>query len=85
MASHLEAVRPISMEEIHEARRRKLARALVSVKTKYGEIEVKVGRLADRILQRSPEYESCKRAAVQAGVAVREVYNEAARAAGELR
>jgi uncharacterized protein (DUF111 family) len=68
---------------IHESRRRKLDREIVRVPTRFGEIEVKVGRLAGKILQRSPEYESCKQAAVHHGVPVREVYNEAARAAGE--
>jgi len=70
---------------VHEARRRKLSREIVTVVTKFGEIEVKVGRLAGRVVQRSPEFESCKRAATLAGVAVREVYNEAARAAGDIQ
>lgn len=70
---------------VHEARRRKLSREFVSVVTKFGEIEVKVGRLAGRVVQRSPEFESCKRVATLAGVTVREVYNDAARAAGDIQ
>ncbi|HUK82470.1 MAG TPA: nickel pincer cofactor biosynthesis protein LarC [Verrucomicrobiae bacterium] len=70
---------------VHEAQRRKLSREIVKVATKFGEIEVKVGRLAGKIVSRSPEYESCKRAAAKAGVAVKEVYNEAARAAEDIR
>ncbi len=66
---------------VHEAHRRKLAREIVKVATKFGEIEVKVGRLAGKVVSRSPEYESCKQAAAKAGVAVKDVYNEAARAA----
>ena len=69
---------------IHEAQRRKLAREIVKVKTKFGEIEVKVGRLGDRVVSRTPEYESCKRAAAKAGVAVKEVYEEAVRCSGAL-
>ena len=68
---------------VHEAQRRKLAREIARVETKYGEIEVKLGRLGDRIVSRSPEFESCKRAAAKAGVAVKDVYNEAARNAEE--
>ncbi|MEI6084294.1 MAG: nickel pincer cofactor biosynthesis protein LarC [Verrucomicrobiota bacterium] len=70
---------------IHEAQRRKLSREIVTVVTKHGVIEVKVGRLAGKVVQRSPEFESCKRAATLAGVAVREVYNEAASAAGDIQ
>ena len=45
------------------------------MRTKFGEIEVKVGRLAGKVVSRSPEYESCKQAAAKASVAVKEVYN----------
>src|SRR5207249_3974359 len=48
---------------IHEAQRRKLTREIVKVPTRYGEIECKIGRLGGRVVQRSPEFESCKRAA----------------------
>jgi uncharacterized protein (TIGR00299 family) protein len=64
---------------VHEAQRRKLAREIVKVQTRFGEIEVKIGRLGDTIVSRSPEFESCKQAAVKAGVAVKEVYEEARR------
>ena len=70
---------------IHEARRRKLVREIVMVRTRHGEIAVKIGRLADKVVQRSPEFESCRRAAAEASVPVKDVYNEAARAAGDLQ
>jgi uncharacterized protein (DUF111 family) len=69
---------------MHEAQRRKLAREIVKVQTRFGEIEVKIGRLGDTIVSRSPEFESCKQAAVKAGVAVKEVYEEAQRCSGAL-
>jgi hypothetical protein len=69
---------------IHEAQRRKLAREIVKVKTKFGEIEVKIGRLGGAIVARSPEFESCKQAAARFDVGVKEVYNEALHAMGEL-
>jgi uncharacterized protein (TIGR00299 family) protein len=68
---------------VHEAQRRKLAREIVKVNTRFGEIEVKVGRLAGKIVSRAPEYESCRQAAARAGVAVKDVYNEACRAVAE--
>jgi uncharacterized protein (TIGR00299 family) protein len=69
---------------IHEARRRILAREIVRVTTPFGEIEVKVGRLAGKVVTRAPEYESCKRAAALHNVAVKHVYQAAQRAAEEL-
>jgi pyridinium-3,5-bisthiocarboxylic acid mononucleotide nickel chelatase len=68
---------------IHEAQRRKLYREIVKVKTRFGEIEVKMGRLGGNIVTRSPEFESCKQAAITHQVGVKDVYNEAARIAGE--
>ncbi|HVM61413.1 MAG TPA: nickel pincer cofactor biosynthesis protein LarC [Verrucomicrobiae bacterium] len=69
---------------VHEAQRRKLAREIVKVNTKYGEIEVKLGRLRGRIVARSPEFESCRRVAAEFHVGVKDVYNEALRVAGEI-
>jgi len=68
---------------IYEAQRRKLSREIIKVATKFGEIEVKIGRLAEKIVSRSPEFESCKQAAAKAGAAVKDVYNAAARAVEE--
>ena len=64
---------------VHEVRRHKLQREIVKVKTKFGKIEVKLGRRGGKLVACAPEYESCKRAAAKAGVAVKEVYEEACR------
>ena len=69
---------------VHEAQRRKLAREIVKVKTKFGDIEVKVGRLEGKIVSRSPEFESCKQAAARYNAAVKDVYHEATRVAEEI-
>lgn len=66
---------------VHEVQRRKLAREVVRVATRYGEIEVKIGRRTGKVVTRSPEYESCRRAAALANVPVREVYTAALLAA----
>ena len=68
---------------VHEAQRRKLAREIVKVATKFGEIEVKIGRLAGKVVSRSPEFESCRQAAAKAGVPVKDVYEEACGAVAE--
>jgi uncharacterized protein (TIGR00299 family) protein len=70
---------------IHEARRRILAREIVRMATRFGEIEVKIGRLNGKVVTRSPEYESCKRAASLANATVKEVYAAAAQAAEEMK
>jgi hypothetical protein len=60
--------------------RLKLARKIVSVKTRYGVVKVKVGMKGGEAVTASPEYEDCRRAAESRGVAFRDVY-EAAKAA----
>jgi len=70
---------------IHEARRRKLAREIVKVKTGFGEIDVKIGRLRNKIVSRSPEFESCKQAAAASQTNIKQVYSAAQRAAEEIK
>jgi len=54
--------------------RRKLKREMDVVRTEFGSVQVKIGRIGDRILQAAPEYESCRSVASMAGVPVRFVY-----------
>lgn len=62
------------------AERRKLRRESVQVKTKFGDVGVKLGKLNGRIIQASPEFESCRQLAAQAKVPVRAVYAAVAKA-----
>jgi pyridinium-3,5-bisthiocarboxylic acid mononucleotide nickel chelatase len=62
------------------AERRKLKREVVSVKTEFGEIAVKLGRLNGGLIQASPEFESCRRAAQKHDAPVRAVYDAAKKA-----
>ena len=59
------------------AERRKLRREMTTVVTKFGAVAVKLGRLGGKVIQASPEFESCRQVAAQAGVTVREVYETA--------
>jgi len=59
--------------------RRKLRREFVNVKTEFGEIPVKLGKLDGETVQTAPEYEVCRAKAVQAGVPLREVFHAALR------
>ena len=59
--------------------RLKLARRFTTVATPYGEVTVKLGLKGDRIVQRAPEFESCRAVAEKSGVPLREVYAAALR------
>jgi uncharacterized protein (DUF111 family) len=64
----------------HLAERRKLRREFTTVKTLFGEVTVKIGKLNGKIVQAAPEFESCKKLAEKAGVPVKEVYEAALKA-----
>ncbi len=56
------------------AERRKLAREFAPVSTRFGEVTVKLGKLNGRVIQAAPEFEACRRIALEQGVPIREVY-----------
>jgi pyridinium-3,5-bisthiocarboxylic acid mononucleotide nickel chelatase len=55
-----------------------LDRESLKVETTHGTVAVKVGMFEGRAITVSPEYEDCARLARESGVAVRDVYDEAA-------
>ncbi len=54
-----------------------LDRELVQVHTPYGDVRVKTGLLAGRLVNAAPEFEDCRLAAERHGVAVKEVMQAA--------
>jgi hypothetical protein len=64
--------------------RRKLRREIISVETRFGKIAVKVGRLNSKVIQASPEYESCRALAGEKREPVLTIYREAQAAARAL-
>ena len=62
------------------AERRKLRREFVGVKTQFGKVTVKLGKLNGQIVQAAPEFESCKKAAARTKVALKQVHEAAIRA-----
>jgi uncharacterized protein (TIGR00299 family) protein len=56
-----------------------LERATAEVETRFGPVAVKYGMLDGRVVSVAPEYEDCARAAREAGVPLREVFDEALR------
>ncbi|MEY2465879.1 MAG: pyridinium-3,5-bisthiocarboxylic acid mononucleotide nickel chelatase [Verrucomicrobiota bacterium] len=63
----------------HLAERRKLKREFTTVKTPFGEVTVKIGKLDEKVVQAAPEFESCKKVAEQAKVSLKQVYEAAVR------
>lgn len=68
----------------YEVRRRALQRETVRVETQFGPIDVKVAHINNE-LKAMPEFEQCRAAAVNAGVALREVQDVARAAYLRLR
>lgn len=66
---------------VYEVWRQKLERFYREVETCYGVIPIKCGVLDGRMVQAAPEYEACKRLALERNVPIRLVYAEAARLA----
>lgn len=57
--------------------RRKLHREFTTVKTQYGEVQIKLGKLDGKVIQASPEFESCKKLAEAKQVPIKAVYDAA--------
>jgi len=62
------------------AERRKLRREFVPVKTKFGSVMVKLGKLNGKVVQAAPEFEACKKLAAQKKVPLKEIYEAAMKA-----
>jgi uncharacterized protein (DUF111 family) len=62
------------------AERRKLRREFTKVKTPFGDVAVKIGRLNGKVVQTAPEFESCKKLAAQAKVPLKQIHEAALKA-----
>jgi pyridinium-3,5-bisthiocarboxylic acid mononucleotide nickel chelatase len=63
-------------------RKETLVRKYETVSTVYGDIRVKVSYYNDEEVSRKPEYDDCKRIAVEKGIPLKKVYNEVLRLIG---
>ena len=61
----------------HLTERRKLVRECATVKTPFGEVQVKFGKLDGKIIQAAPEFESCKKLAEQCAIPLKQIYDAA--------
>lgn len=69
---------------IFKAMRKKVEQDIITVKTKYGQARVKVGRFKGKIVTVSPEYEDCAALASKADKPVKIVYDEIKNAAEKM-
>ncbi len=60
-----------------EEERARADREIVRLMTKYGKMRFKLARWEGKVVNFSPEYEDCKRLAIEAGVPLKKVYEEA--------
>lgn len=58
----------------YETKRMKLAIEKQKVKTKFGEVCIKIGRHKDKIITVSPEFEDCKRLAIENNIPLKTIY-----------
>ena len=68
-----------------EEGRAKTDREILSRQTKYGKIRFKLARWEGRIVNLSPEYEDCKKLALEKKVPLKEIFEEAKRVAVTLQ
>lgn len=54
-----------------------LEREMNTVKTSWGPVKIKIGKLNGKIVQVSPEYEDCKKISIKKKVPVKIIYDEA--------
>jgi len=61
----------------HEEERAKTDREILPLQTRYGRIRFKLARWEGKVINLSPEYEDCKRLALEKGVPLKEIFEEA--------
>jgi pyridinium-3,5-bisthiocarboxylic acid mononucleotide nickel chelatase len=63
----------------YRAQRRVLPRESVSVTTAFGDVRIKISRVNGRILHVTPEYDACRKLAMEKNVPLQQVISEALR------
>jgi len=69
----------------HEEERAKTDREILPLRTKYGRIRFKLARWEGKVINLSPEYEDCKRLALEKRVPLKEIFEEARKEAMTFR
>jgi len=61
----------------HEVRRKCMERQIVTVRTPYGEVRMKLSRMNGSVLNAQPEYDDCRRIAAEQGIPLKQVISAA--------
>ncbi len=69
---------------ISEVKRKKLARETKTIKTKYGQVNIKIGRKGKVVKNISPSYDDCKKLAQKLNIPLKEILEEANKEARNL-
>jgi len=69
---------------MHRASRKKLQREIITIETEYGDIRVKLSKAGEKVLNIAPEYEDCKKIAADSNIPLKQVYDAAKNAAGNI-
>jgi uncharacterized protein (TIGR00299 family) protein len=69
----------------HEEERAKSDREILTQETKYGKIRFKLAKWDGKLVNFSPEYEDCKRLALEKEVPLKQIFEEAKRVAASLQ
>src|SRR6266404_3601126 len=64
----------------YRAQRRTLPREFLNVATEFGDVRIKISRVNGRILHVAPEYDDCRKLAVEKNIPLQRVISEALRA-----
>ncbi len=59
---------------IYETKRKKLSREIKELKTKYGVVRVKLGKIGDEVIKVIPEYDDCKKLATEHNVSIMHIH-----------
>jgi hypothetical protein len=65
----------------HEEERARADREIITLRTKYGSMRFKLARWEGRLVNLSPEYEDCKKWATRTGIPLKDIFEEAKKAA----
>ncbi len=69
---------------ISEVKRMKLARETKTIKTKYGQVNIKIGRAGKVVKNISPSYDDCKKLAQKLNIPLKDILEEANKEANRL-
>jgi uncharacterized protein (TIGR00299 family) protein len=69
----------------YRTERIKLEREIKIIETGYGNVKVKLGMREGEVVAIAPEYEDCKRIAIESGESIKEVYEKIKSAAEKLK